>query len=1122
MKKVLDGCTAVSQIAYKMSELLSIYPITPASPMASNADKLSHEENNLFGTNSTVVEMQSEAGAIGTLHGALLTGTLASTFTASQGLLLMIPNMYKIAGEELPAVIHVASRTVASHALSIFGDHSDIYAVRQTGFCMLASSSVQEAQDMAAVAHLSAIRSSMPFLHFMDGFRTSHEINKITTIEDEDLLKLVDQNRLESFRDRALNIENPVSKGLAENEDIYFQSVEARTIDYELVPDIVADYMKKIGKLTGHDYAPFNYYGSKDAKYVIVAMGSVTKTIEKVIEDLNKKGGSYGLVTVHLYRPWNSKYLEKVLPKSVRRIAVLDRTCEHGSAGEPLYQDVLASLKDTNITVVGGRYGLASKNTTPRDIKAIFMMLEENPKEKFTIGIEDDVNETSLEVEEYDLPTRNKEMVIYGYGSDGMVSAAKDILKIAGKDEKTYVQGYFEYDSKKSGGVTVSHTRFGIEPIDLPYYPEKINVLVITKENYLAKFDVTKNIQKNGILLVNTNREFSQLTILASIKKDIEEKNLTVFTIDADRIAEENGLKGKISLVMETILLRILGIDDAEEELEKSIEKRFATKGANIVLANKKCMKSAIENLKSVSKDLNNDVVYLEEGDIFDKISSRRGNEIPVSELLEYRTGTFPGGLSKLEKRSVATLVPKWKSENCIQCGMCSLVCPHAVIRPFIVEEDSENARDGISLLGGDGKYKYLISVSLADCTGCGLCIAACPGKNGEKALAFGEKEAKEQRLANTLFNFYKNPQLYDKFTIKGSQLEKPQFEFSGACSGCGETPYLKLLTQLFGENLVIANATGCSSIYGGSAPSTTYSIPWANSLFEDNAEFSYGMLKGYQEKRKKIAHIMEESIESVSEVTRELYYEWLDSGRDLKTAKKVKEELAKNDIPKELVELLPYIVRPSIWAVGGDGWAYDIGFSGIDHILSTNEDINILVLDTEVYSNTGGQASKSSRLGQVAEFTDLGKKTEKKDLFKIAMAIPNVYVASVALGANMFQTIKAFKEAEEHDGPSIIIAYSPCIEQGIKSGMNCSLKEQRLAVECGYELLMRYDSEKLTIDSKEPNFDKYEEFLEGEVRYNALKLKDPEIASELFEKNLEASKRRYAYYKKWIENQEN
>lgn len=1124
MKKVVDGNTAASMVAYKFSDISCIYPITPSSPMASNMDaENARGEKNLFGSGVEVIEMQSEAGAAGALHGALLSGSLASTFTASQGLLLMIPNMYKIAGEELPAVMHVASRTIATHALSIFGDHSDVYATRSTGWCILASSSVQCAHDLAAVSHLSAIKASLPFLHFFDGFRTSHEINTINTLEDTDLERLLDKEAVQSFRDRSLNINNPHIRGTAENEDIYFQSMEARNNDYTRVADIVNNYMEEINKIQGSDYAPFNYYGADNAKFIIVSMGSVSTTVKRVVEDLNKTGASVGCIEVHLYRPFSREYFMKVLPSSTRRIAVLDRTKESGSTGEPLFLDVASILRETNIEVYGGRYGISSKNTTPSDIHAVFDMLEVNPKDNFTIGINDNVTELSLLKSDYVLKETSKEIVVYGYGSDGMVSASKDLLKVIGKKDGNYVQGYFQYDSKKSGGVTISHLRFNTEPIEAPYYCTHPNILVVTKDIYLTKYRVTENLSKNGILIVNTDKILGSLNILDEVINDIEDKDITVFTIDAESIAKKNNLSGKISMIFEAILLKLLGENDYVSVLSKNIEEKFKTKGANIVESNIACVKEATSALKQYKEQLTKKNNIIVNNDVISTIENRMGDNLSVRDLIDYKNGAFQIGTSKLEKRNISPLAPKWHSDKCIECGMCSMVCPHAVIRPFIVDEDTEYAKDGIALISDkNGKYRYIISVSEADCTGCGACVNVCPGKLGEKALTMEPIDLKKQKLANTLFNFYKNPNIENKFTIKGSQLERPKFEFSGACAGCGETAYIKLLTQLYGDRLVIANATGCSSIYGASVPSMPYSLPWANSLFEDNAEFGYGLYNGYKTLRNRIKTVMESSIESVDEITRELFETWINHMDDYETTKKVKEELKNCKLPKELTDLMDYIETPSVWTIGGDGWAYDIGFGGIDHVLSSGENVNILVLDTEVYSNTGGQASKSSHTGQVAEFANNGKNSPKKDLFKIAMSYPNCYVASVSLGANMMQTIKAFKEAEEHQGPSIIIAYAPCIEHGIKKGMGCATLEQKLAVECGYTILMRYKDNVLTIDSKEPNYEKYDEFLDGETRYNALKLKNPELASISLSKNKENAMKRYEFYKNLSEINKN
>ena len=1124
MKKVMDGNTAASIVAYKFSDISCIYPITPSSPMASNMDNMyAQGEKNLFNSTVEVIEMQSEAGAAGSLHGALTSGSLASTFTASQGLLLMIPNMYKIAGEGLPAVMHVASRTVATHALSIFGDHSDIYACRNTGWAMIASSSVQEAHDLAAVTHLSSIKSSMPFMHFFDGFRTSHELNTINTIDDADLLKLLDVESVNNFRKRALKISNPVSHGTNENEDIYFQSVEARNKDYEVIPNIVIYYMDKINEIQKTDYKPFNYYGKSDAKYVIVAMGSITKTIKKVVDDLNNNGHSLGMIEVHLYRPFSKDLLKESIPRSVRRIAVLDRTKEAGSTGEPLFLDVVSSLMNTNIEIYGGRYGLSSKNTTPKDIYAVFDMLEVNPKNNFTIGIEDDVTNLSLSTPtDYSIKDNLKELVIYGFGSDGMVSASKDILKTVGKEKGEFVQGYFQYDSKKSGGVTISNLRFSDKQIDAPYYCTHPNILVVTKDIYLSKYRVTKDIANNGVLIINSSKLFGGIEVLDDIKKDIIDKKIAIFTIDADKIALKNNLPGKISIIFETILLKLLGVHNYDTILINNIRDKFKTKGEDVITSNINCVKDAIEGLKVYKGDITFSNIKPQTMDTLEMIDKRLGDTLKVSDLIEYRNGTFQGGTSKLEKRNISSNIPIWNSENCIQCGMCSMVCPHAVIRPFVLDKDSDYAKDGIALIGDkDDKYKYIISVSEADCTGCGACINICPGKASNKALTMGKPDNRRQVLANTLFNFYKNPQLDNKFTIKGSQLIKPKFEFSGACAGCGETAYLKLLTQLYGDRLVIANATGCSSIYSGSVPSMPYSVPWANSLFEDNAEFGFGMYNGYKTIRNRIKNVMAESLDSLDAQTRELCTEWINNMDDFDTTSKVKKELKDAKIPKEIRDLYDYLETPSVWSIGGDGWAYDIGFGGIDHVLSSGENVNILVLDTEVYSNTGGQASKSSHVGQVAEFANNGKRTKKKDLFRIAMSYPNCYVASVSLGANMMQTIKAFKEAEEHKGPSIIIAYAPCIEHGIKKGMGCANLEQKLAVECGYTILMRYDGTKLTIDSKTPDYTKYEEFLDGETRYNALKIKNKSLAKNLLEKNRENAIERYNYYNQIVNNSE-
>lgn len=1109
MKKIVDGNGACSRIAYLFSEVCSIYPITPSSPMASNIDALINTDlYNLFHDKPKLIEMESEAGAVGAMHGALLSGSLSVTFTASQGLLLMIPNMYKIAGEMLPGVIHVASRSLATHALSIFGDHQDVYAVRGTGFCILASSSVEDAQNLGAVAHLSAIKGSLPFVHFFDGFRTSHEINTIDEIKDEDLLKLIDYEKIEEFKKRTLNVGHNFQYGMAQNEDIYFQCMEARNEYYDNMPDIVNDYMQKINELTGKNYKPFNYYGNKDAKNVIVAMGSVTDTIKQVVDSL----GDVGLIEVHLYRPFSKKYFLDILPKSVQKIAVLDRTKEAGSTGEPLYLDVCEILKDTDIQVGGGRYGLSSKNTTPKEIYAVFKMLENDFKSNFTIGINDDVTNLSLPSEEIVVDNPASEIKIFGFGSDGMVSASKDLLKIIHKNEGKYVQGYFEYDSKKSGGVTVSNLRYSDEEIKMPYYVREPSMLVVTKDVYFRMFDMIDGLKKNGILLINTVKDEDQLKKLlpSKVKNYIKENNINVYYVDAEAIALKNGIKGKISKIMETLILNKLNILDAKEMIKDNVRQAFKTKGEEVVNSNVKAIDEALVNVRKMNVDFEIlDVLETENKNVIDLINARKGNEIPVSMLKDFAYGKFPNGTSSKEKRSISNIVPRWIKENCIQCGMCSLVCPHAVIRSVT----SEDENDGISFIGQDG-LRYVIEISEADCTGCGLCVNVCPGRSGNKALELIEKPGIKNIIE---FKTGKNP--LNKFSVKGSQLEKPLFQFSGACAGCGETPYIKLLTQLFGEKLIIANATGCSSIYGGSVPSSPYLIPWANSLFEDNAEFALGMHVSYEQKRERIENIMKKSIDSVDNDVKELFEKWLINKNDFAVTMDVKNGLKNKMIPHDLEDLLDFIPSRMIWAIGGDGWAYDIGYGGLDHVLHSNQNVKVLVLDTEVYSNTGGQASKSTKLGAVAEFANFGKRTVKKDLFKIASSIPNCYVASISLGANFNQAIKAFKEADEHDGPAIIIAYAPCIEQGIKTGMGTSINEQKLAVECGYTMLMRYDG-KYHIDSPEPNFSKYEEFLDNEVRFNALKIKDKKLAELLLGEQKEYAQKRYLFYKNIVDNQ--
>lgn len=1112
MLKICDGNKACSDIAYFFSEIAAIYPITPSSPMASNIDLLQHDTKNLYGNKVSVVEMQSEAGAAGALHGALISGSLATTYTASQGLLLMLPNMYKIAGEMLPGVIHVAARTIATNALSIFGDHSDIYATRPTGFAILASGNVQEAQDLAAVAHLSSIKSSIPFLHFFDGFRTSHEINSINNLDPKELESLIPWEELDQFKNRALNVGSNIERGLAMNEDIFFQTEEARNPEYNALPDIVATYMNSINKIMGTNYKPFEYYGSPKAKNIIIAMGSVTDTIKLVIDKELKKGAKIGLITVHLYRPFSPKYLYDVLPSSVKNIAVLDRTKESGSNGEPLYLDIVNALKDRKVNIVGGRYGLSSKDTTPAYIKSVYTMLETKLKNNFTIGIVDDLTNTSLPKEDYNIELDAQEFLIYGFGSDGCVSASKDILKIAGK-EGYYVNGYYSYDSKKSGGVTISNLRISKKKINAPYYVTNPEIIVVTKEEYFKKFHMLDNIKENGTLIINTSKNAEELNLFLTNhdKGILIKRKINVYTIDANKVAIEAGIKGKISKIIEMVLLDKLKIANALELLTNSIKNAFKTKGENIINSNIMAIKNTKNNLEKVIIDSRLIEEPVKSQNVFERINSREGDKLTVSELKEFKDGTFPNGLSRYEKRQVNNMAPRWIPENCTECGKCSFVCPHAVIRSFITKED-----EGIPYLINKD-YNYQILVSAKDCTECGLCITECPGKNGKKALEFAPLNNELDEKVDKYFNNYENPMLTNKFTVPGAALCQPKLEFSGACAGCGETPYINLITRLYGDELIIANATGCSSIYGGSVPSTPYRIPWANSLFEDNAEFALGMHLSYENKRNLIKKIMTDELNNVDKEVKDLFELFLNNPEDHKITLDIKNKLMNLNIPSKLKGLLSYIPARTVLAIGGDGWAYDIGFGGLDHVLSTNANIKVLVLDTEVYSNTGGQSSKSSPLGAVAEFADFGKKTVKKDLFRIAMSYPNCYVGSISLGANMMHSINTMKEAMEHNGPAIIIAYSPCIEHGIKTGMKDSIKEEKLASEVGYTLLMRYNptKEKLYLDNKEPNFDNYEQFLDNEVRYNALKIKNPDLAKELLSSQINYAKKRYTYYKK-------
>lgn len=1137
MKKIMDGNEACSYVSYNFTEVAGIYPITPASTMAELTDKWSSEnKKNYFGMPVKVVEMESEAGAAGMIHGSLQSGCLTTTYTASQGLLLMIPNMYKIAGELLPCVINVAARSLATHALSIFGDHQDIYATRQTGFAHLASSSVQQVMDLTGVAHLSAIKGRVPFVNFFDGFRTSHELQKVELIDTDKLKDLIDQKALQEFRERSLNPQAPVTRGTAQNEDIYFQATEVRNEYYDKLPDIVNSYMQEINKITGENYAPFSYYGNPQATKVIVAMGSVCETIKETIDYLIKeKGEKIGLIEVHLYRPFSTKYFLKALPKSVKKIAVLDRTKEPGSAGEPLYLDVVKTIKEkeAKVSVIGGRYGLSSKNTTPAMIKAVFDFLDTRDNHSnFTVGINDDITNLSIKYDEkFKIPSKNVEFLIYGYGSDGMVSASKDIMKITGSYTRAYVQGYFQYDSKKSGGITISHLRFGKSPIRSTYYVEKPSLVVCTKESYLKKLHMLDKIQRNGIFLLNTNKKKDKiLSEMTSHDKEIlKTRNIKFYIVDANKLALDANIPGKISTIMETLIFKlgkIMDFDFTVNKIKENVALKFANKSGDIIKKNIMAIDSAIDSLVKVPVP---NVDYVEEvtkkKNIFEIINSMEGNSLPVSSFIKSPDGTFEAGTTKNEKRDTADFVPCYLKDNCISCNLCSMVCPHAVIRPFLLNEKEElDAPESVrnNLIPAnikDENLKFTIGISIPDCTGCGLCSEVCPGKKGAKALIMKAKESIEQEKKEEykyLFEEVKEKHVMPTNTVKGSQFRTPKFAFSGACAGCGETPYLKLLTQLFGDNLVIANATGCSSIYGASTPSTPYTVPWANSLFEDNAEFGYGMKIADIAQKNRIKNIIDENIKLVKNSEKDIYKNYVKEINE-KTANDLLEVIDDTKI-EELKNLKQFVAPKSIWMVGGDGWAYDIGYNGIDHILSNKENVNILVLDTEVYSNTGGQASKSTRTGAIAKFASSGKQTEKKDLAKMALNYPHVYVGTISLGANPQQAIKVLKEAESYNGPSIVIAYAPCIAQGIIKGMKNSINEEKNATLSGYFPIFHYNpiTKEFKMDSK-ADFSKYNEFLTGEDRYNSLK-KISKDYEKLFEENEQSAKERYDYYKKLAE----
>ncbi|MBU3183658.1 pyruvate:ferredoxin (flavodoxin) oxidoreductase [Clostridium estertheticum] len=1178
--KTMDGNSAAAYASYAFTEVAAIYPITPSTSMAEVVDEWSaHNKKNLFDQQVRVVEMQSEAGAAGAVHGSLVAGALTTTYTASQGLLLMIPNMYKMAGELLPAVFHVSARAIATHALSIFGDHQDVMACRQTGFALLASTNVQEAMDLACVSHLCAIRGRVPFMHFFDGFRTSHELQKIEVIDYEDLRKLVDYSAIQEFRNRALNPEHPVVRGTAQNPDIYFQGREVSNNYYDNLPDIVEEYMEEIHKVTGREYHPFDYYGDPNAERIIIAMGSVCDTIYETVDYLRAKGEKIGCIKVHLYRPFSEKHFFNVIPKSVKKIAVLDRTKEPGSLAEPLYLDitkVLYNSEDRPI-VVGGRYGLGSKDTRPSQILAVFKNLSlDNPRDNFTIGINDDVTYNSLPEEE---PVQTSavgtiECKFWGLGSDGTVGANKSAIKIIGDNTELYAQGYFSYDSKKSGGTTVSHLRFGKQPIKSPYLIFEADYIACHNNSFLYNYDILKGLKKGGTFVLNCPWIGQELEekIPGTIRKYVAENNISFYTIDAVAIAQEIGLGSRINMIMQAAFFKVsqvIPVEEAVNYLKDSIEKSYGRKGQKIVDMNKAAVDKGIsellkievpnswlnidKNIAMTQLDVKESHTSKNEPDFVRRIQRpmerHEGDELPVSAFVGMEDGSFPLGTTAYEKRGIAVLVPQWQPEKCIQCGQCAYVCPHATIRQFVLDDKESSAKpENYTTIQAKGrgleKYQFRIQVTPLDCTGCGNCADVCPAPG--KALVMmpsdGEIEAQAENWEFTLKLSQKDG-LMDINTLKGSQFVKPLLEFNGACPGCGETPYIRLLTQLFGERMMIANATGCSSIWAASAPSIAYTTDangkgpsWGNSLFEDNAEYGYGMYLAVSQMRNRLEELMKTSIESpISENLKELFNEWITTREDGNASKiaskKILEEIqlghekyADNKIIQEIINKKDYLVKKSQWIIGGDGWAYDIGYGGVDQVLSTGEDVNLFVMDTEIYSNTGGQSSKATPTAAVAKFATLGKKTKKKDLGMMAMSYGYVYVAQIALGANMNQTMKAIVEAERYKGPSLIIAYAPCISHGIKVGMGSSIKEEKKAVDSGYWHLYRYNPElkeegknPFVLDSKEPILP-YGDFINGEIRYASLKTTFPKIADEMFALSARNAKERYETYKKLAE----
>mgnify|MGYP000887456364 FL=1 len=1168
-----DGNQAAAHISYMFSEVAAIYPITPSSTMAEYVDEWAAAgRKNIFGETVLVQEMQSEGGAAGAVHGSLQAGALTSTYTASQGLLLMIPNMYKIAGEFLPCVFHVSARTLASHALSIFGDHQDVMAVRQTGFAMLAEGSVQEVMDLAGVAHLATLKSRVPFVSFFDGFRTSHEIQKIEKLDNEDLAPLIDQKALAEFRARALNPMNPVARGMAENPDHFFQHREAGNRFYDEVPAIVEEYMEEIYKLTGRKYGLFNYYGAEDADRIIIAMGSVTEAAREAIDHLVANGEKVGMVAVHLYRPFSAKHFLAAVPKTVKRIAVLDRTKEPGANGEPLYLDVKDCFygRENAPIIVGGRYGLSSKDTTPAQIISVFENLALNePKNHFTVGIVDDVTFTSLPMkEEIALGGEGMfEAKFYGLGADGTVGANKNSVKIIGDNTDKYCQAYFSYDSKKSGGFTCSHLRFGDHPIRSTYLVNTPNFVACHVQAYLHMYDVTRGLRKNGSFLLNTIWEGDDLVrnLPVKVKKYFAKNNITVYYMNATEIAQQIGLGNRTNTILQSAFFRITGVipvDLAVEQMKKFIVKSYGRKGEDVVNKNYAAVDRGGEykqltvdpawaDLPDDPRAANSDPAFINE--VVRTINAQDGDQLPVSAFKGREDGTWMQGTAYYEKRGVATFVPEWNMDNCIQCNQCAYVCPHAAIRPFVLDEEEQKGAN-FPQLKAQGKtfagMNFRIQVDVLDCTGCSNCVDVCPGKKGEKALGMKHLETQMDQVPNWTYcvDHVKTKQhLVDtKANAKNSQFATPLFEFSGACAGCGETPYVKLVTQLYGDREMVANATGCSSIYSGSVPSTPYTKndmgrgpAWANSLFEDFCEFGLGMELANEKMRERIVKLFKQAIENehTPAEAKELMQAWIDNMFDADKTKELAPQLevmidrgikeADCSVCKELKGLTQYLIKRSQWIIGGDGASYDIGYGGLDHVIASGKDVNILVLDTEVYSNTGGQSSKSTPVGAIAKFAAAGKRVRKKDLGLMATTYGYVYVAQIAMGADQAQTLRAIREAEAYPGPSLIIAYSPCINHGLKAGMGKSQTEEKQAVACGYWQLWRYNPQleaegknPFILDSKAPNFDEFQNFLKGEVRYASVMKQYPAEAAELFKAAEENARWRYRNYQRMASNE--